>query len=103
MASDLGRRWTPERQAQAVAEWRRRQEEALHYPAVSLHLYANATGVHCHASVSSWTQGGQLRKTVIAAVSWKPPEVSERLVVEWGARALTSWLEGSLTPPEDPS
>lgn len=96
-------RWSPIEQAKAVEVYRERRALEQQFPALSLHVYANFHGVHCHAAITSMTPDGRLRRVVIAQASWRPPEVNERLVVEWGRRALAAWLEATLPVPEDPS
>jgi hypothetical protein len=69
------------------------------HPALYLHIYCNFSGVQVVAHVDHLDARGRLRRQVIANTSFRPPEVTERLVVEWGERALRAWLEGSLVPP----
>jgi len=45
---------------------------------------------------------GRLQRTEIQNTSFRPPAVSERLVVEWGQRALLRWLEGNLAGGSNP-
>lgn len=96
-------RWTPVEQAKAVEVYRQRKLLEQQFPALSLHVYANFHGVHCHAVVNSMTPDGKLRQVQIARATWKPPQVTERLVVEWGHRALAAWLEATMPGGEDPS
>lgn len=72
------------------------------HPALYLHLYCNFSGVHCTAHVDWLAEDGHLHRTTIAHASWKPPAVSERLVVEWAHRALGRWLEDTLEPDPQP-
>ncbi len=70
------------------------------HPSLYLHVYCNFSGVQVHAYVD-WLDGrGYLRRIEVAQATFKPPQVSERLVVEWGQRALTSWLERNLPVPD---
>jgi len=78
-----------------------RQFTATH-PALYLHLYCNFSGVHLVAHVDHLDSAGRIQRTEIAKATWRPTEVSERLVVEWAQRALTAWLERSLVPQQEP-
>ena len=78
--------------AGALARWQARRQEEAQYPALYLHVWANADGVHCDARVDSMTVGGKLRRVQIARATWRPSEVSERRIVDWGQRALSRWL-----------
>lgn len=70
------------------------------HPALYMHIYCNFSGVQVVAHVDHLDPSGKLQRVEIANTSFRPPEVSERLVVEWGERALRAWLERSLVPPE---
>lgn len=78
----------------------RAAEQAL--PHLVLHVFAHMGGVHCRAYVDRFTARRGLVRTTIAEASWRPPEVTERLVVEWGERALAAWLETPTLAGEDP-
>lgn len=62
------------------------------HPALYMHIWANFEGVHVVAVVDWLNQEGRLERLEIQRATWKPAAVSERLVVEWGARALSAWL-----------
>jgi hypothetical protein len=66
------------------------------HPALYLHVWCNFEGVHTEAHVDHLDSSGRLRRVEVARAVWKPPTVSERLVVEWGERALRAWLEATL-------
>lgn len=70
------------------------------WPSLSLHVYANAKGVHCTARVDRLDERGRLVTTDIANATWKPPQVTETLLVEWGQRALAAWLANQLEGSE---
>lgn len=63
------------------------------HPALMLHVWCNFEGVHVTAMVDWLDRHGKLQRIEVARASWKPPAVTEELVVEWGARALSRWLE----------
>ena len=63
------------------------------YPSLYMHVWANFSGVNVVAYVDHLNPKGRLIRTEIAKATWKPREVTEALVVEWGARALRAWLE----------
>ena len=73
------------------------------HPALYLHVYCNFSGVVVTAHVDWLDNRGKLQRIEIANVTFRPHEVSERLVVEWGQRCLTSWLEKTLPGPPEPS
>lgn len=62
------------------------------FPQFSMRLYADSEGFHCYAIVETLNEKGVPRRQEIANVVWAPVGVTERLVVEWGARALEAWL-----------
>jgi hypothetical protein len=64
------------------------------HPSLYMHVWCNFSGVNVIAYVDHLNAKGQLLRTEVAKATWRPPEVSERLVVEWGERALRAWLEG---------
>lgn len=72
------------------------------YPALRLHVYCTMGGVALTASVDHLDPKGRLHVTQVARARWKPAEVSERLVVEWGERALRRWLEDNPATPDPP-
>lgn len=73
------------------------------HPALYLHVYCNFSGVQVVAYVDHLDRTGKLRRTTIQSTSFRPPAVTERLIVEWGERALRSWLEATLKAPPEPS
>ena len=65
------------------------------HPSLYMHVWCNFSGVNVVAYVD-WLNGkGRLIRTEVAKATWRPPEVTERLIVEWGERALAHWLGGS--------
>lgn len=72
------------------------------HPALYLHIYCNFEGVQVNANVDYLDAKGRLQRTVVAKTSFRPPEVSEALVVEWGMRCLRRWLEENLVTPPEP-
>jgi len=79
---------------EAYAERKRIQAQ---FPSLYLHCYATARGVRLHAYVDSMDPKGKLHRLEIAKAEWRPSQVTERSVVEWGERALRRWLEANLT------
>ncbi len=72
------------------------------HPALYLHVYCNFSGVQVVAYVDHLDAKGRLQRTEIQNTSFRPPAVSERLVVEWGQRALLRWLEDNLAGGSNP-
>jgi len=70
------------------------------YPQLFMHIYAGMDGMRVSARVEFMGEDGRLVCHTIARATWAPKEVSERLVVEWGRRALAAWLESHLEPTE---
>jgi len=64
------------------------------HPSLYLHVWCNFSGVNVVAYVDHLSAHGRLIRVEVAKATWRPPEVSESLVVEWGERALRAWLEG---------
>lgn len=62
------------------------------HPSLYMHVWCNFSGVNVVAYVDWLNDKGRLIRTEIAKATWKPPEVTERLIVEWGERALAHWL-----------
>jgi hypothetical protein len=86
--------WSPPRDLSPEGK----QFTATH-PALYLHVWCNFSGVHVEAHVDHLDTSGRLRRVEVARALFRPSAVSERLVVEWGERALKAWLERELTPP----
>lgn len=89
--------------AEPPASWRPHPEfskEALRsrwaYPQLFMHIYAGLDGMRVSARVEYVGDDGRLVCHQIAQATWRPKEVSERLVVEWGHRALAAWLTAQL-------
>ncbi len=72
------------------------------HPALYVHVYCNFSGVQVVAYVDHLDRQGRLKRTPIQNTSFRPPEVTERLVVEWGERALRSWLEAHVPEATEP-
>lgn len=68
------------------------------HPALHLYIYCNFSGVQVVAHVDHLDSKGKLQRVTIANTSFRPPEVTERLVVEWGQRCLSAWLAEQLSP-----
>ena len=64
------------------------------HPSLYMHVWCNFSGVNVVAYVDHLNEKGRLLRTELAEATWRPPEVTERLIVEWGERALRAWLEG---------
>lgn len=71
-----------------------------HHPQLSLRVWCDLEGVHCRAQVYQLDELGRLRSEDIAEASWRPREVTEVAVVDWGQRALAAWLGRQLLVPE---
>ncbi len=81
-----GRNWTEEE----------RYDVCVRYPELQLRVWAEPDGVHLNAFLLA-PQGGQHRNVVtLRRAVWQPSEVTEVAVVDWGRKALASWLEEQL-------
>lgn len=74
---------------------------ACAYPELRLRVVAEASGVHLVAVL--YLPGPKLgrRLIVLRDALWQPHEVTEVSVVDWGRRALASWLEEQLVSSEE--
>lgn len=63
------------------------------FPQLSMRVYASSAGVNVYAIVEQLNERGIPTYHEIANHTWVPGEVTEALLVEWGARALAVWLE----------
>jgi len=68
------------------------------YPELSLRVWAEPDGVHLHATLQQLDEEGVLRTERVAAAVWQPQGVTSERVVDWGRRALESWLVGRMDP-----
>jgi hypothetical protein len=76
----------------ALSRYERDKRVKWMFPQFSMRLYADSEGFHCYAIVETLNAKGQPTRTEIANAVWAPVDVTERLVVSWGARALEAWL-----------
>lgn len=81
-------------------EWQaRRQAHEAHLSKIarmpSLHLLVWPTPSCVRLSLVIYhSESGSRRScTVLRTAEWRPAEVSERKLVEWGMKAMVSWLE----------
>jgi hypothetical protein len=95
MASSRREGYSAAAAARARLAYEADQKASWQYPSLYLHIHATARGVRISASVSSLDPRGRMRRTEIASGVWRPKQVTERLVVEWGERALRRWLEAN--------
>lgn len=65
---------------------------------LNLRLWCEQDGVHLCAYVYRLAPAGRLEHISIAKASWRPSEVTEVAVVDWGRRALESWLRQQVLP-----
>lgn len=73
-----------------------RQEQAERTSGMpSLHLLIWPTPSALRLSLVIYHSKPGMRRscTVLKTAEWQPKEVSERALVDWGQRALASWLE----------
>lgn len=61
-------------------------------PSLHLMVWADKDGMNLKATVYVGSGVRGRRRTDIAFATWRPQEVTERSVVEWGERALAKWL-----------
>ena len=71
-----------------------------HHPQMSLRVWCDLEGVCLLAQVYQLDEKGRLRSETIAQATWRPREVTEVAVVDWGQRALAAWLSRQLMEPE---
>lgn len=74
-----------------------------HRPSLSLRVWCRLSGVAVVAHVDRLDERGQLVRVEIANTEFRPPKVTERLIVEWGERCLRAWLEDQLDPKGPPA
>lgn len=67
-------------------------------PQLSLRVWAQLDGMHARAYVEWVGDDGRLVHHTIGQAVWQPPEVTERLVVNWGYRCLGKWLGDQVDP-----
>lgn len=72
-------------------------------PALSLRIWCQLSGVAVVAYLDRLDERGRLVRVEIANTEFRPPKVSERLIVEWGERCLRAWLEDQLDPKGPPT
>lgn len=78
------------------------REHTSHRPFLHLSVFCQLSGVAVVAFVDRLDAKGKLVRTEIANTSFRPPKVTERLIVEWGERCLRAWLEDQLDPKGPP-
>jgi len=84
-------------QREAIAE---ADGVACAYPELRMRVYAAAEGVHLCALL--YLPGPKVGRPllVLRDAVWQPSEVTEVSVVDWGRRALASWLTEQLESSE---
>lgn len=90
-AQKRGAKWAADRDArwQANAAAARTLLPDLH-----VRVYARPDGIRVEARLETLRDGGYRGVEWIAAVTFRPPEVTEELVVQWAIGALSAWLQG---------
>lgn len=78
------------------AHWEHASRICDSYPELSLRVYAAPDGMHLSAFL--WLPGPHVGRPYLPLreAVWQPSEVTEVAVVDWGRRALASWLEEQL-------
>ena len=71
------------------------------HPSLYMHVWCNFSGVHLVAYVDHLDAKGRLVRVEVGKASWKPPTVTEELIVQWGQRCLTRWLEQQAGADQD--
>jgi hypothetical protein len=71
-------------------------------PMLSLRVWCQLSGVAVVANLDRLDERGQLVRVEIANTEFRPPKVTERLIVEWAERCLRAWLEDQLDPKGPP-
>lgn len=72
-------------------------------PMLSLRVWCQLSGVAVVANLDRLDERGHLVRVEIANTEFRPPKVTERLIVEWGERCLRAWLEDQLDPKGPPT
>lgn len=69
------------------------------YPELRMRVWAGPDGVHLRALL--YLPGPKLARelVVLRSAVWQPSDVTPVAVVDWGRRALVSWLEEQLVDP----
>jgi len=84
----------------ALAEaWAEEDRVSCAYPELRMRVYAAPDGVHLVALL--YGPGPKFGRPfqILRRAVWQPSEVTEVAVVDWGRRALASWLEEQLVAP----
>ena len=68
------------------------------HPQLHMRIWALPDGMHLLAVVEWMGEDGRLVHHQISRAVWRPAEVTERAVVDWGARALSAWLAARADP-----
>lgn len=68
------------------------------YPELILRVWAMGDGMHLKAVVNVPSAGEYPNTVTLSEAVWQPSEVTEVAVVDWGYRALRSWLEAQMLP-----
>ena len=78
------------------ALWADQDTYCTRYPELQMRVWASPEGMRVAAVI--WLPGPKYgrRSLVIKQATWNPREVTEVSVVDWGRRALASWLEEQL-------
>lgn len=76
--------------------WSQQDHYACLYPELHMRVWATPEGMKAVAAL--WLPGPKFgrRVQILKEATWQPQEVTEKHVVEWGRRALASWLEEQL-------
>lgn len=61
------------------------------FPDLHLRIWCNIRGVQVVCYVDRSDSQGRLHRTTIANTSFRPPEVTEELVISWAIRCLSRW------------
>lgn len=75
------------------AAYAARQRARMSLPELTLHVYAAPDGVCVDARLIVPAGRARTRQQTIASVKFRPAEVTEEKVVQWGIGCLSTWLQ----------
>jgi len=91
---------SPDAARSALREaWAEEDRVSCAYPELRMRVFAAPDGVHLVALLYHPGPKYGRPMTILRRACWQPSEVTEVSVVDWGRRALASWLEEQLVAP----
>ena len=90
MTSELGPAELRRQQARSAAAEARKRVAGI--PSLHLMVWPTVDALRLSLVLYYTTLGQRRTCTVLRSAEWRPREVTQRLLVEWGQRALADWL-----------